>query len=208
MQRSAAPPGQTAAPFFSSLFGGGGGTTNRANRDNRDRDKSQPPPSPKSKSHRPTSPGDDHPGGLSPKQQQKDKDKGLLKDRKPSLGRKPSFIFSAATASPDKKKRNRADSGASTTGPPADGAGTTTGPTLAHRPSATRLFIDHTDPAPNPADRMLSRGAVTPISGYPAMTGTGPIAGLGQQSESSVMHQHIQDTANKRISTLDYLRKA
>jgi hypothetical protein len=208
MQRSAAPPGQTAAPFFSSLFGGGGGTTNRANRDNRDRDnrdKSQPPPSPKSKSHRPTSPGDDHPGGLSPKQQ---KDKGLLKDRKPSLGRKPSFIFSAATASPGKKQRNRADSGASTTGPPADGGGTTTGPTLAHRPSATQLFIDHTDPAPNPADRMLSRGAVTPISGYPAMTGTGPIAGLGQQSESSVMHQHIQDTANKRISTLDYLRKA
>jgi hypothetical protein len=104
MQRSAAPPGQTTAPpgqttapFFSSLFGGGGGTTN--NRDNRD--KSQPPPSPNSRSRRPTSHGDDHPGGLSPKQQ-KDKDRALLKDRKPSLGRKPSFIFSAATASPGK----------------------------------------------------------------------------------------------------------
>ena len=202
MQRSAAPPGQTAAPFFSSLFGGGGGTTNRDNRD-----KSRPPPSPKSKSHRPTSAGDDDPGGLSPKQQ-KDKDKGLLKDRKPSLGRKPSFIFSAATASPGKKNRNRADSGASTAGPPADGGGTTTGPTLKHRPSANQLFVDHTDPAPNPADRMLSRGAVTPISGYPVMTGTGPMVGLGQQSELSVTHQHIQETANKRISTLDYLRKA
>jgi hypothetical protein len=63
---------------------------------------------------------------------------------------------------------------------------------------------------------MLSRGAVTPVSGYPVgMASSGTMLGGGgggmamaQQSELGLVHQHIQETANKRISTLDYLRKA
>ena len=59
--------------------------------------------------------------------------------------------------------------------------------------------------------KMLSRGAVTPISGYPIQ---GPATAMlmssatAQQNELAVLHQHIQETVNKRISTLDYLRKA
>jgi hypothetical protein len=32
--------------------------------------------------------------------------------------------------------------------------------------------------------------------------------GVWQQSEASIMHHHVTELANKRISTLDYLRKA
>ena len=38
----------------------------------------------------------------------------------------------------------------------------------------------------------------TPLSG----------PGMWQPSEAGAIHQHIADVANKRISTLDYLRKA
>ncbi|KAK4150976.1 hypothetical protein C8A00DRAFT_17560 [Chaetomidium leptoderma] len=206
MQRSAATPTQTAAPFFSSLFGGGGGgTSSNANKP------PNPPPSPTSNPQRPTTSSGDNIAGGSPRQQ-----KVLLKDRKPSFGRKASFIFSSSS-SPGKRDRRRADSASSNTGPPADGGGTT-GPTLTHRPSATQLFSDSTglslpDPSPKTSDgfsKMLSRGAVTPISGYPvAMNGPGSmLSGSAQQSEQGVVHQHILETANKRISTLDYLRKA
>jgi hypothetical protein len=199
MQRSAATPAQPAAPFFSSLFGGGSTTSS-----NKSQSQTQNPPlSPTSKPQRPTSSGDDNAGG-SPRQQktlQKEQ-----KDRKPSFGRKPS-IFSSS-ASPSKRNVRRVSS---TPGAPADGGGL---------PSTQFFFSDCTttgpplpDPSPGTADgfsKMLSRGAVTPISGYTVgMTGTGSVLGsTGPQSELAVVHQHIQETANKRISTLDYLRKA
>ncbi|KAJ4302326.1 hypothetical protein N0V88_002470 [Collariella sp. IMI 366227] len=58
---------------------------------------------------------------------------------------------------------------------------------------------------------MLSRGAVVPITGYPVgmgMSVPGSMLAGGQQTENAMVHQHIQDTAHKRISTLEYLRKA
>ncbi len=194
MQRSAAAPTQAAsAPFLSTLFGGGGTNTKSQN---------PAPTSPtttlSSKSQRPPSSGEDVAGG-SPRQQK------LVKDRKPSFGRKPSFIFSSSSASlSPKRTRRRADSAASnlntSTGPPADGIAV-----------APPQFPD--PPPSNPSDKMLSRGAVTPITGYPVgMTGSGSLLGpasLGAPgSEQTAIHQHIQETANKRISTLEYLRKA
>ncbi|KAG7289689.1 hypothetical protein NEMBOFW57_006065 [Staphylotrichum longicolle] len=210
MQRSAATPTQTAAPFFSSLFGGGGGTNSKT------QITPPSPPPPASKPHRPTSSGEDIAGG-SPRQQ-----KTLLKDRKPSFGRKPSFVFSSSSSSPGKHNntRRRADSAASNVGPLADGAGALT-PTPAHPPPSIQLFPDSSsgshlrEPSPHSSDgfgKMLSRGAVTPITGYPVgMSGGGSMlnnTGLGPQSELGAVHQHIQETANKRISTLEYLRKA
>jgi len=67
--------------------------------------------------------------------------------------------------------------------------------------------------SPSSADsfsRMLSRTAPTPVNGYAANSQLAPPAVVtsAQPSESSLVHQHIQEIANKRISTLDYLRKA
>ncbi|KAK4121385.1 hypothetical protein N657DRAFT_683021 [Parathielavia appendiculata] len=193
MQRSAATPAQTAAPFFSSFFGGGSTTSSKPQNQN-------PPLSPTSKPRRPSSPGEDNASG-SPRQH-----KTLQKDRKPSFGRKSSIFQSSASSA--KRNTRRAELATSPSGAPADGGaasyfqffsdGSSVGPPLS-------------DPSPKAADgfsKMLSRGAVTPISGYPVgMTGAGS-SSVGQQSELAVVHQHIQETANKRISTLDYLRKA
>ncbi|KAK8109763.1 hypothetical protein PG999_007900 [Apiospora kogelbergensis] len=66
--------------------------------------------------------------------------------------------------------------------------------------------------------RMLSRTAPT-SNGFGAAVASPPLpteragsistqGGLGPQNESSIIYQHIQEIANKRISTLDYLRKA
>lgn len=58
--------------------------------------------------------------------------------------------------------------------------------------------------------RMLNRSGTMPTNGY-ATGGPGMMAPpltAGLQSESSMVHQHIQEMANKRISTLEYLRKA
>lgn len=56
--------------------------------------------------------------------------------------------------------------------------------------------------APSQANGYDHRATATPTPPVPQQT----LPGL--QTESSVVHQHIQETANKRISTLDYLRKA
>lgn len=209
MQRSGATPTQSAAPFFSSLFGGGGGS-GTDNTDNTKNPIPNPPLSPTSKPPQPpTSPGEGVAGG-SPRQP-----KTLTKDRKPSFGRKSSFVF---LSSPSKKAKRRADSATSNPGPLADGGGITI-PNLAHRPSTTQPYSEDPvpplpDPSPKTTDgltKMLSRGAATPISGYNA-SGSGSMlsgGGMGQQGgELNVVHQHIQETASKRISTLDYLRKA
>ncbi|KAL2135375.1 hypothetical protein VTI74DRAFT_8787 [Chaetomium olivicolor] len=198
MQRSAATPTTSAAPFFSSLFGGGGTTKSDSNR-GRDRDRDQrnnPPPSPKSS--RPPSSGEGTAGGASPRQHA---------TRKPSFGRKPSFIFSSS--SPSRKGRRRADSAASTTGPPPDGSGTT-GTSLPHRPPAIQLFPDTAvppipEPSPNEPESASSRMLTLPA--MPAMSGL-PVGMSGSLAEMAMLHQQIQETAQKRISTLEYLRKA
>ncbi|KAL0476111.1 hypothetical protein QR685DRAFT_69401 [Neurospora intermedia] len=59
--------------------------------------------------------------------------------------------------------------------------------------------------------RMLSRSTPTPVNGFgPSTTQLAPpaIVAPGPQSELGEVHARIQETANKRISTLDYLRKA
>ena len=57
--------------------------------------------------------------------------------------------------------------------------------------------------------RMLSRSGTTPVNGFPSGGGMMPPPSAGgMQSESNMVHQHIHEMANKRISTLEYLRKA
>ncbi|KAL2145569.1 hypothetical protein VTI28DRAFT_6807 [Corynascus sepedonium] len=218
MQRSAATPTQPAAPFFSSIFGGGSSSNNNTttttptnNNNNNNAKPPNPPLSPAGKTQRPTTSGEDVPGE-SPRQH-----KTLVKERKPSLGRKSSFGF--LSSSPGKKNRRRADSATSNLASPVDGGGVVL-PIPSHRPSATQLPPEETvpplpDPSPKTTDglsKMLSRGTATPVPAYPVnMAGSGSMlnnASIAQQSELALVHQHIQETANKRISTFDYLRKA
>jgi hypothetical protein len=57
--------------------------------------------------------------------------------------------------------------------------------------------------------RMLSRSGTTPVNGFPPGGGMMPPPSAGaMQNESNMVHQHIHEMANKRISTLEYLRKA
>jgi hypothetical protein len=57
--------------------------------------------------------------------------------------------------------------------------------------------------------RMLSRSGTTPVNGFPSGGGMMPPPSAGgMQNESSMVYQHIHEMANKRISTLEYLRKA
>src|SRR4051812_48415987 len=110
MQRSAAAPTPHAAsaPFLSALFGGG---TNANTNKSQQTPAPASPTTPTSKPQRPPSSGEDVAGG-SPRQQK------LVKDRKPSFGRKPSFIFSSSSASlSPKRTRRRADSAASNLNP-------------------------------------------------------------------------------------------
>ncbi|KUI74256.1 hypothetical protein VM1G_09795 [Cytospora mali] len=62
----------------------------------------------------------------------------------------------------------------------------------------------------SPNVRMLSRTGTTPVNGFPAAGGmmAPPPPSGGPQGESNLVYQHIQEMANKRISTLEYLRKA
>lgn len=56
--------------------------------------------------------------------------------------------------------------------------------------------------------KMLTRTAPSSANGYAPSQLAPPLTGATMQSESSLVYQHIHDMANKRISTLDYLRKA
>ncbi|KAK3359068.1 hypothetical protein B0T25DRAFT_600017 [Lasiosphaeria hispida] len=197
MQRSGPAPTQTAAPFsgFSSFFGVGSSnpstTTNNAT--------SSPAKS------RPGSPTDGSP--RQPNVLHKDR------DRRPSFGRKASF--SSSSPSKPGKRRTSSSNGV------ANGLSIVTSdssvpplPDFALA-AAARLSRDtETIQSPASADsfsKMLSRTTPTPMNGYGAVAGQlAPPAQVtsGQPSELSVVHQHIHDTANKRVSTLDYLRKA
>ncbi|KAL2268764.1 hypothetical protein VTJ83DRAFT_3610 [Remersonia thermophila] len=207
---------QTAeAPFlsrsFSSFFGG---------RTNSPSHSEQPPVSPTESTqstHLPTNSNDSTPERSS---RDHHKERTLLV-KKPSLRRKSSsrFSLSISSHSHDKPNRRRADSGASrTSGPSADGGSISdvqAAVALSFSSTAPPVSLSTSYPPSNHRriSKMLSRGAVTPVSGYPvAMTGSGPGmlggATIAQQNELAIVHQHIQDTVNKRISTLDYLRKA
>ncbi|KAK3901468.1 hypothetical protein C8A05DRAFT_34843 [Staphylotrichum tortipilum] len=242
MQRSAATAAQAQAqsgstPFFSSLFGT---NTSSHNTNTNAPQPSSPAAAAAKHAQRPPSSGADIAGGSPRKTLHKERKPSF--SRKPSFGRKPSFIFSSSSSSRNRERerdrdRDRDRDSASSTNtagpslaPPVDGGGTT-GPDPApnHHPAppvqAQAFYDSHPGPLPSdpsssyyPADRpsssskMLSRGAVTPLSGYQVGMASGGSmlsgAGLGPQSELTAVHQHIQETASKRISTLEYLRKA
>lgn len=202
MQRSAATPTtQSAAPFFSSLFGGGAS-------DNSNNTASSPTAakSPARPGSRPTTrDGDPLPTG-SPRQPNL-----LHKDRKPSFSRKSSFNF---ISSPSRGSKRRGESTSEGPAAPANGP-------VGQPLPAIQLQFDTSLGPPPPSEpiarspiaegfsKMLSRGAVTPVSGYPVQ-GSSSMLGMNyaQSSELAMVHQHIQETATKRISTLEYLRKA
>jgi hypothetical protein len=110
---------------------------------------------------------------------------------RPGTGSSEVFTGSKLSqSSPSKMKKLRA------------GSNTATAPE-AFGPGAKQLSRD-TEVIQSPASgdsfsRMVSRGGSGPGNTFvvPAPPG-----------ETSVLHQHLQDMANKRISTLDYLRKA
>ncbi|AEO63522.1 uncharacterized protein THITE_2074581 [Thermothielavioides terrestris NRRL 8126] len=184
MQRLATTPTQGVPflSFFGGVAGGGGGASTSSNTDPSAQAQQRNAPSSPTSKQQPTSADEEasninanvNPSGDSgsPRQQ-----RVLHKDRKPSFGRRPSFF----TSSPAKRNRRRADSAASNTGPPPDGYG--------YQPLDSSPVPALPDPSPKTTadgfSKMMSRGAVTPVSGYP-----------------------IQETANKRISTFEYLRKA
>lgn len=200
MQRSAATtPTQNATPFFSTSIWGSNSNSNS---------NSQPQPQPhqgarsSSRSRPGTSSGD--------RDKDKEREPNVLtkdRDRKPSFGRRPSF------SSPSKGKRRASSSNAGSgaggqiktdaTAPPA------IPPDFAL--AATAKLSKEPEIVPSPAStdsfaKMMGRAAPTPINGYypPNPAASPPLI----QNEIPSLHQHIHEVANKRISTLDYLRKA
>ncbi|SPQ20988.1 29bbe129-e0a8-4db1-ba73-917cc67d0381 [Thermothielavioides terrestris] len=211
MQRLATTPTQGVPflSFFGGVAGGGGGASTSSNTDPSAQAQQRNAPSSPTSKQQPTSADEEasninanvNPSGDSgsPRQQ-----RVLHKDRKPSFGRRPSFF----TSSPAKRNRRRADSAASNTGPPPDGYG--------YQPLDSSPVPALPDPSPKTTadgfSKMMSRGAVTPVSGYPVGMAV-PASMLSNpsphpQSELSIVYQQIQETANKRISTFEYLRKA
>ncbi|KAK3957009.1 hypothetical protein QBC32DRAFT_201623 [Pseudoneurospora amorphoporcata] len=153
------------------------------------------------------------------------------RDRQLSFGRKPSL------SSLIQRHRRTASSLSTTSGAPGgngpgSGAAQVTTPTSApssgSRKPSLHLVTSHSSipPVPGialaasrPTDAVLSPPSATETSinfsrmltrGTPVVTQLAPPATVapGSQSELGEVHARIQETANKRISTLDYLRKA
>ncbi|KAL1873824.1 hypothetical protein VTK73DRAFT_739 [Phialemonium thermophilum] len=141
----------------------------------------------------------------------------LHKDRE----RRPSFSIKATFGSPSRGKR-RANSSSAPNGPDSDLRIVTDSaipPALPDRASLAALSRTASRDAdvflqsPRSADsfsKMLGRTAPTPVGGFAPNT---QLAGQGvpaapPPNEAVLAHQHIQEVVNKRISTLDYLRKA
>ncbi|KAM7188297.1 hypothetical protein V8F33_010734 [Rhypophila sp. PSN 637] len=152
------------------------------------------------------------------------------RERRPSFGRKASGSFSASSPGKEGQRRTSSSSSPSkggngfASGRPAIQVVTDSDPVppipdfdFGLVQTATAKLSRETEIIQSPASadsfsRMLSRTAPTPVNGY-SVASTSQLAppamvGGGQQSELSMIHQHIQEMANKRISTLDYLRKA
>lgn len=70
--------------------------------------------------------------------------------------------------------------------------------------------MDSAGPYMQSGGRALNRAGTLPVNGYGTAGGgmMPPPSAAGLQGESSMVHQHITEMANKRISTLEYLRKA
>ncbi|KAK7917338.1 hypothetical protein PG985_010946 [Apiospora marii] len=149
----------------------------------------------------------------------KERPRLLTKER----DRKPSFTGLVRRASFSGKRRGSVSNGTAggqiivdDTAPPA-----LPEHALANAAKYSKEYEITTAPSPASVDsfsRMLSRTAPT-SNGYNNAVTSPPMpterhgsvsaqGGLGPQNESNIIFQHIQEIANKRISTLDYLRKA
>jgi hypothetical protein len=215
MQKSGTAPAHNGAPFFSTNIWGSSNSGTRPD---------NPGPSHSrtgSRSRPVTSSGDREPPhghGPSVASKDRDRDRERERDRKPSFGRKASF------GSPGKGKR-RASSASSNGG----GVGGEHIKTDASAPpalpdfalaSAAKFSSNEPVQSPPPSADSISRppmgSHMAPVraqGGFYAGSGTAisPPVGypqaIGPPTEA-IVHQHIHEIANKRISTLDYLRKA
>ncbi|ETS81004.1 hypothetical protein PFICI_06006 [Pestalotiopsis fici W106-1] len=140
------------------------------------------------------------------------------KERKSSFGRRRS----SSLTSPSKGKRRPSSSAAANGGqfvsddtkPPPIPI-----PTLS---AYTKLVKENevaalSPTSPDSFSRMLSRNTPSSQSGFGNMAGVAPpsfpphqgsVSGPSLPQESNIIYSHLQEIANKRISTLDYLRKA
>ncbi|KAI1497811.1 hypothetical protein F5X99DRAFT_352597 [Biscogniauxia marginata] len=211
MQRSATTAGSTSNQnagivFLTNIWGNSSSNSNTNTNTN-----SSPNPNPNSNTNQGSR---SRPGTSSGGDQQqslfaaKDKEHS----RKPSFGRKSSF------SSPSKGKRRQSSSasnGSNTQGIVTDATAPPALPDLAKFLSRENHKEVEAAPSPASADsfsKMMGRTAPTPTNGFYSTSATSPpivpTSLQVLQPEASSLHQHIQDTANKRISTLDYLRKA
>ncbi|KAL8418147.1 hypothetical protein RB594_001674 [Gaeumannomyces avenae] len=173
-----------------------------------------PPPSAGStgSKSRPNSGPNESSGQADQQQQQPEPQDKPTKDRRPSfsLSRRPSFA--------------RLRRGSTSNGSGGDGAGGgrsgffvvtdhSTPPNLPDN-AALAAHTAQRDTGLSPplsADsfsKMLARTAPSSANGYAPSQLAPPLTSAAMQSESSLVYQHIHDMASKRISTLDYLRKA
>ncbi|KAI1085113.1 hypothetical protein F5B20DRAFT_567816 [Whalleya microplaca] len=224
MQKSSATtPTHNAVPFFTTnIWGNSNNKDNNSSSSNKKPDSNSQSQSQGSRSRPGTSSGDKD-NQHQHQQLTVDTTATAPKERKYSFGRRPSF------SSPSKGKRRASSSN----GGGAAGAGDEI-KTDASAPPAIPDFALHaaaklgnssnsnsgsgSDPPPVPPpiasppgsatdsfSKMIGRSAPTPTNGfYPSSATSPPIL----QPEIPSLHQHIQEIANKRISTLDYLRKA
>ncbi|KAL7623100.1 hypothetical protein AAE478_006779 [Parahypoxylon ruwenzoriense] len=205
MQRSAATtPTHNATPFFSTnIWGASSSSSSVANSNANSQSQSQQTASSSTSRSRPgTSSGD--------RDRDKDREPNVLvkdRDRKPSFGRRPSF------SSPSKGKRRASSSNAASGAAgqiKTDAAAPPAIPPDFALAAAAKLSRDsegvHSPVSADSFTKMMGRSAPTPTptNGYYNVATSPP----PPQNEIPSLHQHLQEVANKRISTLDYLRKA
>lgn len=203
MQRSGATPATANAPFFSTSFFSSSSSKSRPGTSSGDQQppqqsQSQPPPQPSPFFPPPLQ----YPAGPNV----------LTKDRKSSFGRKPSF------SSPSKSSKRRANSSSSGGGGNVVVTDRNVPPALPDFALAAAAKITRdADNIQSPASadsfsKMLSRTHTGSASLAPDRLQPPPASAthpnMWQSSESVVLHMQMQEIANKRISTLDYIRKA
>lgn len=203
MQRNGATPSQNAAPFSSPSFFNYNNTLAA------------------SSSNTLASSSESRHGRESSSRNLLHKDPERSRDRRPSFGRKPSF------GSPGRSSRRRASSPVSANGPGNPGGGGNPAginvvvtdkavppalPDFALQLAAAAKLSRETPVIQSPASadsfsKMLNRTAPTPVNGFSQLAPPAPVV-PGQPPEAGMVHQHIHELSSKRISTLDYLRKA
>ncbi|KAL2878502.1 hypothetical protein SGCOL_006212 [Colletotrichum sp. CLE4] len=207
MQRSGPPPTTANAPFFSSSFFSSSSSKSRPGTSSGEppqQSQSQPPPQPS-------------PFFPPPLQPQSSGPNVLIKDRKNSFGRKTSFSSpNKSSSSSSKRRANSSSSGGGGNVVVTDRNVPPALPDFALAAAAKITRDADNIQSPASADsfsRMLSRTQTGSTSLAPSdrlqpppTSATHP--NMWQSSESVVLHMQMQEIANKRISTLDYLRKA